>query len=96
MNNMPFVAGEEVSDSRRDDESMFDIGEEEQQRSRAVWPATRRAEVTLADLFVACRRAIEQKKKRIRAIIRVIRGMYSTMRVRVVSGSKLLTENGCF
>ena len=56
MNNMPFVAGERVSDSRRDDESMLDIGEEEQQRSRAVAPATRRAEVTLADLFVVCRR----------------------------------------
>ena len=56
INTMPFVAGETVSDSRRDDESMLGIGEEEQQRSRAVAPATRRAEATLADLLVARRR----------------------------------------
>ena len=35
---------------------MYGIGEEEQQRSRAVAPATRRAEGILADLFVARRR----------------------------------------
>ena len=35
---------------------MYGIGEEEQQRSRAVGPATRRAEGIWADLFVARRR----------------------------------------
>jgi len=45
-----------VSDSRRDDESMWFIGEEKQQGSRGRPAVTHRAEEALADLFVARRR----------------------------------------
>ncbi len=45
MNDRPFVAGETVSDLRR-----------EQQRISAVAPPTRWVEVVLADLFVTHRR----------------------------------------
>ena len=56
INNMAFVAVARVVDLRRDDEAMRAIGEEEQQRSSGPPAATRRAEGTLADLFVAPRR----------------------------------------
>ncbi len=55
INSIPFLAGEMISDSRRADESMLGIGEEEQRTSRTVVPATRRTQVTLSDLFFACR-----------------------------------------
>ena len=42
INNLPFVAGETVSDSRRDDESMLGIGEEALHRRRAHAAATQR------------------------------------------------------
>ena len=53
---MPFVAGETVLIRGATTSRCKGIGEEEQQRSRAVAPATRRAEGIWADLFVARRR----------------------------------------
>ncbi len=53
---MTFVTVATVCDSRRDDESMWVIGEEKQQSSSGRPAVTRRAEGALADLFVARRR----------------------------------------
>ncbi len=55
-NSMTFVTVATVCDSRRDDESIWGIGEEKQQRSTGRPAVTPRAEGTLADLFVARRR----------------------------------------
>ena len=55
-NSLTFVTVATVSDSRRDDESMWLIGEQKPQGSRDRPAVTHRVEGFLADSFVACRR----------------------------------------